>query len=100
MPKSKSKTKKCPMDTTATQEGGDWEFQTDRFEWRYGSNCWLSVRKQVPPGEVKRTWQRGIFVKNLDQAVMFAWGYDGGFDAASRLHEVEIPKAKPHDEDE
>lgn len=79
---AKPKTKKCPIDTTATFEEGWWLFRTagqrhstpDDRQWGWrdsgGVNLWVFV-DNAPAHPT-------IFAKSLDHAVMFAHGFDAG----------------------
>lgn len=93
---AKQKTRECPMSTTATQPyPGCWLFATGRYEWEYhpdrmGLN--LEVRRR---GDI--TYEPAIYAKNLDQAVMFAHGFEGGYQAA-KVHAAKEAEEKADSE--
>lgn len=84
MAKAKTKTKKCPIGTTATEwKVGEvsvgWSFQTPHFEWRWETSAGVGLNLMSRPADSSpASYVRMLFAKDLNHAVMFAHGYDAG----------------------
>lgn len=79
---SKMKTKRGPMDTTATYsaELREWYFTTGVLEWMYREGLGINLWVRLMEGESK-DFQPSIYAKTLDHAIMWAWGFQAGLES-------------------
>lgn len=79
---AKQKTKRSMMDTTATEvRPGVWQFKAGEHIWEWDSThvrLNLSCARADDPG---MEWTDMLFARNLDNAVMYAWGFNAGLSA-------------------
>lgn len=77
----KRKQQERVFSTTVTQtESGGWEWITGVYKWRW--HDWVGVNLHVSDGG---DYQPAIFAKNVDHAIMFSHGFEGGVKAGEQL---------------
>lgn len=78
---AKLKTKRCVMDTEATENEPDrWEFATGKLRWQWVNR--MGINLYVAFGD--EGFQGVLYAKNLDHAVMFAHGFEAGISYSER----------------
>lgn len=77
------KTKKTVWDTVATEvDTNVWEFKTGPWTWRYDPGLSVPANLFFLHGD---EWHAVAFFKNLTEACMYAYGFEGGWLAKERL---------------
>jgi hypothetical protein len=85
---AKQKTKRGPIETVATQESGtySWEFTTGVYNWRWSEHTGMNLEVREGQGD----YQPCLYAKNLDHAIMFAYGFEGGVEAERRKVRITV----------
>jgi hypothetical protein len=92
---AKPKSKLGPMDTRATESDRNvWEFTTGAFAWQYhalGLGLNLLIRAA---GDESRPYTPSLYTRTLDHAILFANGFEGGWEAGRKALLAEQAKGK------
>jgi hypothetical protein len=91
---SKPKTKMSRLNTTCTEAGiGRWHFSTGVFNWEWTGGVGFNLFYRT--GDAG--WTGCIYAKSLDEAVMFAHGWEMGYRLAKPPFSKKESAPKPEE---